>query len=81
LGLLKVDVRTINEETVLDLWRVGGKFVRVKRPFDPYFYSKTGLTIGRNEEVRKTLLSTLREEHLFILGQDRKNKSLARNRI
>jgi len=32
--LLKVDTKSINGETALDLWKIGGQRIRVKRPFD-----------------------------------------------
>jgi len=37
--LLKVNTRTLHSETYLDTWHIGGRYVKLKRPFDPYFYA------------------------------------------
>jgi len=41
MPLLKVKTRTSRAQTYLDVWHVGGKNVKLRRPFDPYFYAQS----------------------------------------
>ena len=65
--LLKVKTDQREDETFLELTRVGGKMARVQRPFDPYFYT-IDLSYEREgtvEACRKILLSTLEKTNVL----------------
>jgi DNA polymerase elongation subunit (family B) len=63
--LLKVKTQMNNDETYLQLTKVGGEMRDVKRPFDPYFFCPYKPTYGEHEALEKILLSTLKRTPLF----------------
>ena len=66
--LLKVKAETNNGETYLDVWTVGGKHLKLRQPFAPFFYSKYPLETGICEAEKKTALSDLTEKTFWKMS-------------
>jgi hypothetical protein len=63
--LLKVKTRTIDNQTALEVWEMGGKRHLFKAPFQPYYYAPSEAKVGQSEQVEKRLLSTMQRTPLW----------------
>lgn len=63
--LLKVKTRTIDNQTALEVYEIGGKLHVYKAPFKPYYYAPFDVNSGERQQLEKTLLSTMQKKQLW----------------
>jgi len=66
--LLKIEPKIVDEETYLQLTKIGGKMLNIPRPFDPYFYNSVRLNEGNAILEKKILLSTLNSKYVWKIN-------------